>query len=121
MVAGCSSGDDGTSADGGPFTIVTDIDFTTETGTFRVKKGSEELGCSSGTFVDHALGQAGESSGAILKVLTTAPEPKSQKELAQLLGMNRHSLAHHLDSLEAIGLVGKERAGRMTLYHAAQR
>ncbi len=46
MVVGCSSGDDGTSADGGRFTIVTDIDFTTETGTFRVKKGSEELGCS---------------------------------------------------------------------------
>lgn len=54
--------------------MVTDIDFTTETGTFRVKKGSEELGCSSGTFVNHTLGQGasgpGEWTGAILKVLT---------------------------------------------------
>ena len=71
MVAGCSGGDtgDGASAPGGPLTIVTDIDFTTDQGTFRVKWGSQELGCSGGTFVTHLLGQD-EWGGVLQKVLT---------------------------------------------------
>lgn len=70
MVVGCE-GDDKRSQ-GGPFTIVTDIDFTTEPykGTFRVKPGSDKLGCSRGTFVDHFLGNGDWSNGAILKILT---------------------------------------------------
>jgi hypothetical protein len=80
MVAGCSGGDDAASAHGGPVTIVTDIDVTTGKGTFRVRKGSEELGCSGGTFVNYALGEAsgpGESSDAILKVLTCSDGERS--------------------------------------------
>ena len=65
MVVGCENDDK--RSRGGPFTIVTDMDFRTEPihGTFRVRPGSEKLGCSRGTFVDHPL-----VSGAILKVLT---------------------------------------------------
>jgi len=59
MVAGCSGGDEGdaASAPGGPLTIVMDIDFTTVQGPFRVTRGSQELGCSRGTFVTNHLGQ----------------------------------------------------------------
>ena len=53
----CGGDDDGNGADAdnnGSVTIVTDIDFTSEPfkGTFEVTEGSEELGCSGGTFVD---------------------------------------------------------------------
>ena len=34
-----------------------DIDFTTVRGTFRVKRGSQELGCSGGTFITHHIGR----------------------------------------------------------------
>jgi hypothetical protein len=74
VAAGCR-GDDNEERPAS-FSIVTDIDFTSDPikGTFRVKQGSEELGCSGGTFVDHPLGSGAfgqeESSGAILKVLT---------------------------------------------------
>src|SRR5262245_41877686 len=54
LVAGCGGGD---KAHGGEVTIVTDIDVTTERGTFRVTRGSQALGCSGGTFVTHHLGQ----------------------------------------------------------------
>lgn len=56
-VAGCSGGDDAASEHGGPVTIVTDIDVTTEKGAFNVKNGSKELGCSGGTFITRHLGQ----------------------------------------------------------------
>ena len=64
------------------FSMVTHLDFTGDPvkGTFRVKQGSEGLGCSSGTFVDHPLGSGeglGEPSGAILKVLTCADGERS--------------------------------------------
>ena len=70
MGAGCRGGDEGNgaSAPGGPLTIVTDIDFTTERGTFRVKRGSQELGCSGGIFVTHHLGQ--DEWSTLQKVLT---------------------------------------------------
>lgn len=73
-VAGCSGGDDPASA-GGPVTIVTDIDFTTERGTFRVKKGSRELGCSGGTLVIHHLGQ--DEWSVLQKVMTCTEGERS--------------------------------------------
>ena len=91
-IAGCSGGGDGASAHGGSFTIVTDIDFTTQDGTFKVAQGSEALGCSSGTFVDHFLGAGeygtGESSGTILKVLTCADGERSGSFLIRFIGID---------------------------------
>jgi hypothetical protein len=85
MVAGCSGGDegDGASGQGGPLTIVTDIDFTSDQGTFRVKRGSQELGCSGGTFVTHLLGQ-GEWTGTLQKVLTCTEGERSGSFLIHL-------------------------------------
>ena len=57
---GCGGDDgEGTSAEGGSLTIKTDIDFTSEPvkGTFQVTEGSDELGCSGGTFVDQNVGE----------------------------------------------------------------
>jgi hypothetical protein len=77
MVAGCSGGDEGdaASAHGRPVTIVADLDVTTEKGTFRVEKGSEELGCSGGTFVNHHLGQ--DEWSVLQKVLTCTEGERS--------------------------------------------
>jgi hypothetical protein len=59
---GCGGDDDGegTSAESGSLTLVTDIDFTSEpyNGTFKVTKGVDELGCSAGTFIDKNVGEA---------------------------------------------------------------
>ena len=63
--------------------MVTHLDFTSDPvkGTFRVTQGSEGLGCSSGTFVDHPFREGevrlGEPSGTILKVLTYADGERS--------------------------------------------
>jgi hypothetical protein len=57
---GCGGDDgEGTSAESGSLTIKTDIDFTSEPvkGTFQVTEGSDELGCSGGTFVDQNVGE----------------------------------------------------------------
>jgi hypothetical protein len=94
MGAGCRGGDEGDSKSttGGPFTIVTNIDFTTQNGTFKVAQGSQELGCSGGTFVDHPLGAGeygtGESSGAILKVLTCTDGERSGSLLIRFFGID---------------------------------
>src|SRR4029450_5557589 len=85
---GCGGDDDGegTSADTGSLTIVTDIDFTSEpyTGTFEVTEGSDELGCSGGTFVDQNVGgddvdkgltgADGERSGSFTILFHPTPE-----------------------------------------------
>jgi hypothetical protein len=85
---GCGGDDDGegTSADTGSLTIVTDIDFTSEpyTGTFEVTEGSDELGCSGGTFVDQNVGgddvdkvltcTDGERSGSFTILFHPTPE-----------------------------------------------
>ena len=55
LAAGCR--EDDKNAGPAPLTIVTDIDVTTERGTFRVTRGSQELGCSGGTFFTRHLGQ----------------------------------------------------------------
>ena len=71
---------------------MTDIDFTTQNGTFKVAQGSEELGCSGGTFVDHLLGAGeygtGGSSGAILKVLTCTDGERSGSFLIRFFGVD---------------------------------
>jgi len=52
-VAGCGGSDNE-----GSLTITTDIDFKSEPyeGTFEVSEGEDVLGCSSGAFVDHEVG-----------------------------------------------------------------
>src|SRR5262245_55495506 len=54
MLAGCGGGDDGS------FTLVIDGAFykTPVSGTFTVSEGSDDLGCSSGTFVDTPVRQS---------------------------------------------------------------
>jgi len=69
IAAGCR--EDDKNADPAPLTIVTDIDFTTERGTFRVKRGSQELGCSGGTFVTRHLGQ---DEWSTLQMVSTCTE-----------------------------------------------
>lgn len=77
LLVGFGGGEDA-STHGGSFKIVTNIDFTTAPygGAFTVTKGSEALGCSSGTFVDHYLGHE-EPNGEILKVLTCTDGERS--------------------------------------------
>ena len=110
-VAGCSGGDDAASAHGGPLTIVTDIDFTTERGTFRVKRGSQELGCSGGTFVDHPLGAGeygtGDSSGAILKVLTCTDGERSGSFLIRFFGIDSSRWNFRSGTGDFVGVKGK--------------
>ena len=57
-VAGCGGSDDEEGTQEGPVTITTDVDFTSlpYEGTFEVSEGADELGCSSGTFVDEEAG-----------------------------------------------------------------
>lgn len=73
---GCGGDDDaeGTSAGTGSLTIVTDIDFSSEPyrGTFEVTEGSDELGCSGGTFLDQNAGEDG-----VNKVLTCTDGERS--------------------------------------------
>ena len=77
--AGCRGDgeDQGTSAKDSSLTLLTDIDFTSEPykRTFKVSEGSEELGCSGGTFLDHEVGQF--QVEAILKVLTCTDGERS--------------------------------------------
>ena len=65
------------SAKDSSLTLLTDIDFTSEPykRTFKVSEGSEELGCSGGTFLDHNVGQF--QVEAILKVLTCTDGERS--------------------------------------------
>lgn len=77
MVTGYGGGGGGESTgEPAPFTIVTTVDFLADppSGTFDVEQGSDALGCSGGTFVDHPLLEGdfgtGQSGGVLLKVLT---------------------------------------------------
>jgi hypothetical protein len=88
ILAGCGRDDEGegTPAESGSLTIVTDIDFTSEPfkGTFEVTDGSDELGCSGGTFVDQNVGEEdvdkvltcmdGERSGSFTILFHPTPE-----------------------------------------------
>ena len=83
-VAGCSGGDEAASANGGPVTIVMDIDSTTVRGPFRVTRGSHELGCSGGTFVTHHLGQ--DEWSMLQNVLTCTEGERSGSFVMRLEG-----------------------------------
>src|SRR5262245_49537273 len=104
MIVGCESDDK--RSQGGPFTIITDIDFTTERGTFRVNRGSQELGCSAGTFVTHHLGQ--DEWSAFQKVLTCTEGKRSGSLLIRIeLALARYRWNFQSGTGDFAGVKGK--------------
>ena len=85
LAAGCR--EDDKKAGPSPLTIVTDIDVTTERGTFRVTLGSQELGCSGGTFFTRHLGQ--DEFSTLQMVLTCTEGERSGSFFIRIENLQR--------------------------------
>ena len=85
LAAGCR--EDDKNAGPSPLTIVTDIDVTTERGTFRVTRGSQELGCSGGTFFTRHLGQ--DEVSTLQMVLTCTEGERSGSFFIRIENLQR--------------------------------
>ena len=71
MVTGYGGGEGDGAGEPAPFTIVTTVDFLADpsSGIFNVEQGSDALGCSGGTFVDHPLSEGDFGTGQSGSVL----------------------------------------------------